>query len=258
MFNDDSQRTANQDLLFSSVESINKDQDFWFKLRGDNTNALIDVATPLLGLSLRIKNLSICPNIDDIYYQTIEEIKTIELELAESNYESAVIMAYRYILCAFLDEAVMSTSWGSSSIWAEQSMLSRFHDETWGGEKVFLILTKLESDPKRYEDLLAFILNCLILGFEGKYRVIESGFIERERIIHKLHEALILIKNGEVEPLSSATDHVIQSKYKLTRQLPIWSVFLTFLIISSGVFIGYSYLLHSKSIDVLSQLNKLL
>ena len=245
-------------LLFDDVEQINYDQDYWFQLRGDNPNILIDAATPLFGLSLRVRSLSDCDNIEQIYQQTIEEIKAIEIELSEQGFEHAILMAYRYILCAFLDEAVMGTEWGSSSVWAEHSMLSRFHNETWGGEKVFTILGRLEDDPLRYQLLLEFIYHCLVLGFEGKYRVIEGGHVERERVIARLHEMLNGLEEKPLEALTSATDHVVQSKYKLSNQLPIWSVFAGFVVLWIGVFIGYTYLLHEKTSDVLNQLNQIL
>ncbi|WP_342609421.1 type IVB secretion system protein IcmH/DotU [Vibrio tritonius] len=245
-------------LLFDDVEQINYDQDYWFQLRGDNPNILIDAATPLFGLSLRVRSLSDCDNIEQIYQQTIEEIKAIEIELSEQGIEHAILMAYRYILCAFLDEAVMGTEWGSSSVWAEHSMLSRFHNETWGGEKVFTILGRLEDDPLRYQLLLEFIYHCLVLGFEGKYRVIEGGHVERERVIARLHEMLNGLEEKPLEALTSATDHVVQSKYKLSTQLPIWSVFAGFVVLWIGVFIGYTYLLHEKTSDVLNQLNQIL
>ncbi|MBF9003338.1 MULTISPECIES: type IVB secretion system protein IcmH/DotU [Vibrio] len=246
------------ELLFDDVEQINYDQDYWFQLRGDNPNVLIDAATPLFGLSLRVRSLSDCDNIEEIYHQTIEEIKAIEIELSEQGFEHAVLMAYRYILCAFLDEAVMGTEWGASSVWAEHSMLSRFHNETWGGEKVFTILGRLEDEPKRYQPLLEFIYHCLVLGFEGKYRVMDGGHVERERVITRLHDLLSSIDEKTVPSLASATDHVVQSKYKLSAQMPVWSVFVGFFILWVGVFLGYTYVLHEKTSDVINQLNQIL
>ncbi|ATC59071.1 type IVB secretion system protein IcmH/DotU [Vibrio anguillarum] len=254
----DKKNTQYSGLLFDSVEQINHDQDYWFQLRGDNPNVLIDAATPLFGLSLRVRSLSECENIEQIYKQTVEEIKAIEIELAEQGFEHAILMAYRYILCAFLDEAVMGTEWGASSVWAEHSMLSRFHNETWGGEKVFTILSRLEGEPKRYRALLEFIYQCLVLGFEGKYRVMESGHNEREKVISRLHDTISSLDENEPKELTSATDHVVKSKYKLSRQVPVWSVLLGFVVIWVGVFLGYSYLLHSQSADVLNQLNQIL
>lgn len=245
-------------LLFDDVEKINHDQDYWFQLRGDNANTLIDAATPLFGLSLRVRSLTECSNIDKIYKQTIEEIKAIEIELSEQGFEHAVLMAYRYVLCSFLDEAVLGTRWGASCVWSEHSMLSRFHNETWGGEKVFVILTRLEAEPETYKSLLEFIYRCLVLGFEGKYRVMEGGRNEREKVIERLFGLLYQEKSKSKLALTSATEHVVRSKYQLSKQLPIWLVFTGFVLSWLGVFVGYSYLLHCKSTDVLSQLNQIL
>lgn len=249
---------AVDELLYEGSENIDRDQDFWFPLRGDNPNLLIDVATPLFGLALRVKQLSECASIANIYHQVVKEVTAIEMELSENGYEHSVIMAYRYVLCAFLDESVMGTSWGAKSIWAQHSLLSRFHDETWGGEKVFSILTRLENDPVRYKDLLEFIFHCLNLGFEGKYKVISNGFAERERVIIKLHELLKSLNDSEPSSLSKATEHVVHSKYKLGRQIPVWSVFAMFFLGLCVVFSGYLYVLNNKSADVLTQLNQLL
>jgi type VI secretion system protein ImpK len=249
-------------LLYDNVEQINHDQDYWFQLRGDNKNSLIDASTPLFGLALRVQSLAECDNIDEIYKQAVQEIKTIEMELSSQGYEHAVLMAYRYILCAFLDESVMGTSWGATSSWAQQSMLSRFHDETWGGEKVFNILGRLKSEPKRYRPLLEFLYRCLMLGFEGKYRVMKNGVEERNRVIENLYDMLLELEaeSGGSRPseLTKATTHVIKSKYKLSRQLPMWSVLFFFLTVWGSVFFAYLYFLHNKSIDVLNQLNQIL
>jgi type VI secretion system protein ImpK len=244
--------------LFHDVENINHDKDYWFQLRGDNSNSLIDAATPLFGLSLRVRALTKCDNINQIYHQTIEEIKTIEIELSEQGYDHAILMAYRYILCAYLDESVMGTEWGASSLWAEHSMLSRFHNETWGGEKVFSILNRLEGEPVRYRLLLEFIFHCLILGFEGKYRVMDGGIAEREKVITRLHDLLTDVDDVQCKELTNANGFVVHSKYKLSRQFPVWSIFLGFILLWFGVFFTYSYVLHSKSSDVLEQLNQIL
>lgn len=99
-------------LLFDDVERINFDQDYWFQLRGSSANCFIDAATPLLGLSLRVRSLAQCPTIEAIYDQTVEEIKAIDIELTEQGIDHPTLMAYRYVLCAYLDEAVMGTEWG--------------------------------------------------------------------------------------------------------------------------------------------------
>lgn len=246
------------DLLFDNVNNINQDQDFWFQLRGNSINLFIDAATPLLGMALRIRLLGSCDNIEDIYHQAVEEIKAIEVEVTEAGYEHAVILAYRYILCSFTDEAVMSTSWGADSAWAEHSLLTRFHNETWGGEKVFSILSRLEAEPERYKDLLTFIYLCLTLGFEGRYKVMNNGKEAFDKVFASLYEILRRLKDKEPQPLTSATELVAAKKYKLTKQIPLWTIFAGFSLSWLAIFIVYSVLLNNKSIDVLTQLNHIL
>ncbi|XKY38690.1 type IVB secretion system protein IcmH/DotU [Enterovibrio sp. 27052020O] len=245
-------------LLFDEAANIDADQDYWFKLRGDNINPLIDAATPLLGMALRVRKLSECHNVDAIYKQAVEEVKAIEVELTEKNYDHAVILAYRYVLCSFVDEAIMSTPWGADSVWAEHSLLTRFHNETWGGEKVFTILSRLEGEPERYKPLLEFIFLCLTLGFEGRYKVMEKGREEYEKVITKLHQQLRQLDDNEPLSLTSASDNVISTKYRLSKQMPVWTIFAGFAALWAVVFVGYSFALNSKTSGVLAQLSQLL
>ncbi|AEF55518.1 type IVB secretion system protein IcmH/DotU [Marinomonas posidonica] len=255
--NSDKKSGLYDDLLFDDAENINKDKDYWFQIRGHTDNPFIDSATNFFALSLRVKTLSDCPNIDEIYKQTIEEINITEIELTEKGYDHTVLMAYRYILCVFLDEAVMGTNWGGDSIWAQYSMLSRFHNETWGGEKVFEIMTRLEKDPTRYKELLEFLYQCLILGFQGKFKVMKNGKEEREKIINKLHSLLENINDKNVS-LSSPTQAVVNKRYKLRRQIPVWLIFMVFSIGWVAIYLFYYFLLNTKSQDVLDQLSQIL
>ncbi|WP_206197454.1 type IVB secretion system protein IcmH/DotU, partial [Pseudomonas viridiflava] len=81
------------------------------------------------------------------------------------------MLAARYVLCTVLDEAVLTTAWGSSSNWSTMSLLSHFHQETFGGEKFFQLLERLGSNPARHLHLLELMYLCLALGLKGKYRV---------------------------------------------------------------------------------------
>jgi len=245
-------------LLFDDVEKINADQDYWFQPRGHLSNAFIDAATPLFGLSMRVRTLSHCETVAEIYHQAVNEVKAIEISLTEQGVDPATLMAYRYVLCPFLDEAVMGTDWGASSEWAEHSMLSRFHNETWGGEKVFSILGRLEADVHRYKELLEFIYHCLILGFEGKYRVMNDGSVEREKVIDHLYELLKEASGTDPEVLTGISNKAVKSKYNLAYQIPIWAVLAGFAVLCGGAFLTYSYFLHNKSSDILIQLNQIL
>lgn len=254
-------RSAIENTMFDHVKNVDADEDFWFKLRGNSINYLIDVAEPLLGMVCRVKNLSEHPEIEELYQQVVDEIKVIDTDLATKGYERAVLLSYRYILCTFIDESIMGTKWGSG-VWAQHSLLTRFHNETWGGEKVFSILTRIETDPKRYRQLLEFIYLCLCLGFGGRYRVGKNADSEQkfERILSDLHE-LLSLDQAELpdNPMPyPASKNVLNTKQSLTKRVPLWSVFLGFGAALGVVFSFYYYHLSQQTSDVLEKLNHIL
>ena len=56
------------------------------------------------------------------------------------------LRAARYALCATIDDMILSTPWGRTSSWVQQSMTSIFHNEVTGGERFYEILG---ADAKR-------------------------------------------------------------------------------------------------------------
>ncbi|MPY24020.1 DotU family type IV/VI secretion system protein [Shewanella psychropiezotolerans] len=246
------------DVLFDEVSNIDADKEYWFQLRGDNINQLIDAASPLIGMVLRVRKLADLQDVQQLYDNSVDDISAIEAELTESGYDRAIILAYRYVLCCFIDEAVMNTAWGADSVWAQHSLLTRFHNETWGGEKVFSILQRLETEPGTYQELLEFIYLCFSLGFEGRYKVMENGREEFDKIVNRLFETLRNLREEEPQLLTSATEHVVNTRFQIGRQMPIWTVFAGFFAMLTVIFIFYSVSLANKSAGVLDKLYQIL
>ncbi|RBW49169.1 type IVB secretion system protein IcmH/DotU [Marinobacter sp. F3R11] len=258
-----SDNSAFSELLFAGEQSQNghSDGDFGnarFQLRGLEDNRLTDAATPLLGLVIRIRRLADFGAVESLYQQVVDEIAAIDRELIEQGYERPTVVAYRYVLCAFIDEAVLGTDWGAHSIWSQHSLLSRFHNETWGGEKVFAILARMEQEPARYKDMLGFIYLCLCLGFEGRYKVMENGRDEYEQILRGLHEQLQSLRNEPgPAPLADAHVNVTPARNRLRTGLPLWGIAGLFVVVMAGIFSLYNIALEERIRDVLSVLEQL-
>lgn len=107
-------------------------------------------------------------------------------------------MAGRYLLCTFLDECASSTPWGGSGAWSAQSLLVLFHNETWGGEKLFQLLGKLAENVSGNRGLLELIYAMLALGFQGRYRVLQDGRAQLATVREKL--ALMLRDQSGAAP----------------------------------------------------------
>ena len=255
--------SAFDDLMFADSNRDGRvgDQGFGndqFQLRGLEDNRLIDAATPLLGLVIRVRRLADFHGVENLYQQVVDEVAAIDRELVEQGYERPTVVAYRYVLCAFIDEAVLGTDWGAHSVWSQHSLLSRFHNETWGGEKVFAITARMEQEPERYRDMLEFIYLCLCLGFEGRYKVMTNGRDEYEQIIRGLYEQIRgLRRDEEPQPLTRALDNVTPARNRLRTGLPLWGIGGLFVAAMAGVYTLYNIALNERIRDVLSVLEQL-
>ena len=255
--------SAFDDLMFADSNRDGRvgDRGFGndqFQLRGLEDNRLIDAATPLLGLVIRVRRLADFHGVENLYQQVVDEVAAIDRELVEQGYERPTVVAYRYVLCAFIDEAVLGTDWGAHSVWSQHSLLSRFHNETWGGEKVFAITARMEQEPERYRDMLEFIYLCLCLGFEGRYKVMTNGRDEYEQIIRGLYEQIRgLRRDEEPQPLTRALDNVTPARNRLRTGLPLWGIGGLFVAAMAGVYTLYNIALNERIRDVLSVLEQL-
>ena len=235
------------------------DQMNGFQLVSHNSeiNLLLDLSSGVIGLALRLRQLTSCNNIDLIYQQVVEDIIAIELHLNQSALDSANIFAWRYILCCFVDELVMGTAWGADSVWAEHSLLTRFHGETWGGEKVFSIISRLQTEPEQFQQLLYFAFICLSLGLQGQFKVIENGAVLHQQFLETLYQSLADAQSEDQSQLTDAKSSVIKKKYRPVSKIPLWSVYCLFVAILAAVYLSYVEALEQQTSILLSQLEQM-
>ncbi|HAY9114319.1 TPA: type VI secretion system ATPase TssH [Shigella sonnei] len=157
---------------------------------------MIDAATPLLGMVMRLSTMNSQTMPEHLFAQVVTDVQAVEQLLQEQGYEPGVIISFRYILCTFIDEAALGNGWSNKNEWIKQSLLVHFHNEAWGGEKVFILLERLIREPKRYQDLLEFLWICFSLGFRGRYKVAAQDQGEFEQIYRRLYHVLHKLRGG--------------------------------------------------------------
>ncbi|PVZ67677.1 type IVB secretion system protein IcmH/DotU [Pelagibaculum spongiae] len=189
-----------------------------------SVNPLVAAAAPLLTLSYQIRATVQHSNVPQLQGQTIQQIKQFEEAAKAKNCPPEQILTARYCMCTLIDEAVLSTPWGSSSNWPLQTLLSSFHNEASGGEKFFLILDRLQQDPRTNLHLLELLFSCISFGFEGKYRVLPRG-LEQLTILREQLFQSVRKQRGEFEKeLSPQWKGNTDSGSQLTKYIPLWVV----------------------------------
>ncbi len=189
-----------------------------------NQNPLISAAAILLSLTGQLRIAASHPDVEGLRARVVQEIKEFEQKARAGGATPESVAAARYALCSLIDETVLNTPWGSTSLWGQHSLLITFHNEAKGGERFFLILESLGREPARHLQLLEFMALCLTLGFEGKYRIMERGRAKLEEIREALFR-LLRTQRGEVErELSPHWRGIEEPRADLARYVPLWVV----------------------------------
>uniref|UniRef100_UPI00359F543B type IVB secretion system protein IcmH/DotU n=1 Tax=Glaesserella sp. TaxID=2094731 RepID=UPI00359F543B len=245
-----------EDLLYEQVTQTDLDIDYDFKLETQTYNSLIELANPLLGMALRAKKITQFDEISTLYNRMQNEIIAISEKVKILEYNSAFQLSFRYCLCTFIDEAIMGTPWGKNSMWGERSLLAYFHNETWGGEKFYSILSRTMLEPEKYYELLEFIYVCLALGFQGKYADKPHGKENIQNTLVKLQKTLRPIRGTDY--FRDNKFHIYEEDYSVEKPLPIkylfWGAGAFFVVI----YIIYSILLDSSSSEIIENINTIL
>ncbi|MEN5162963.1 MULTISPECIES: type IVB secretion system protein IcmH/DotU [Achromobacter] len=247
-----------EQIGFNTIQNLDTDEDLAFQLRGHGYNPLVDAALPLFGMVIRVRKMTNYESIGKLYSTVRDQISALDEEIRQHGYDSATQLAYRYALCTFIDEAVMGTAWGSNSIWAERSLLSVNHSETWGGEKFFTVLSRMMMDPARYRDVLEFKYLCLCLGFKGKYGLQHNQNDALQTILVKLHRILRELRGETPESLTDADANIASRRYRVGRQWPWWTPWASALVVLSGVYAAFALNLGSTTDVVLHALDGIL
>ena len=165
-------------------------------------NPLVAAASPLLNAISQIRHSVSHSDREGLRQKLIDEIRRFEVRCQQAGLVYEVIVGARYCLCTALDEAAALTPWGGGGIWSGSGLLVTFHNETWGGEKFFQLLARLSQNPREHINLLELINYCLLLGFEGRYRVMDNGRTQLETIKQRLRQMIYGVRGAYSPPLS--------------------------------------------------------
>ena len=206
-----------------------------------NDNLLLNAAAPILNTVVRIRQAATHDDPAGLRQLLIEEIRQFEQRCKQAGLPFEMIIGARYCLCSVLDEAAAQTPWGTRGVWSGNGMLVTFHNESWGGEKVFQLLSRVSQSPQQHLWLLEVIHYCLLLGYEGRYRGSDNGRVQCESIRKRL--AQLIAENRpssanaavpliEVHPLVSS----------LTRPMvPLWACVTLATLVACLIYSGLNW-----------------
>lgn len=220
-------------------------------------NPLVALANRLL---LVVPQLRATRHVDDVAAlrnSLAQGIRDFAASAAAKGIAPERVMAARYVLCTMIDEAAADTPWGGMGIWARHSLLSMFHNETEGGEKVFQLMARLAENPSLNRDLLELIYCALTLGFEGRYRVVDNGRAQLEAVRDKLAQILRQQRGDPPRELAQHWQGQAVARRAAYNWLPLAAASALALLLLAAYYLGLSFSLGSRSDPVFGQIQGL-
>lgn len=199
------------------------------------SNTLVAAAWELLSQVVQLKVSAGRDSLQSLNDQLSAGISAFETHALHLGAENSQVMSARYVLCSVIDEAVVTTPWGSRSDWSKRSLLSRFHNETFGGEKFFQLLERLSRDPVKHVAMLELMYLCLALGFEGKYRVMERGRAQLETVHDAVYRQIRHVR-GDRLPLCLSPEAGRASRARIRIVSATWVA----ICVLAALFVMYS------------------
>ena len=223
-------------------------------MAGDNP--LIANAFSLLSIVSTLRNLPFHHAVNELQEQLAGEIKSFEDRSIDQGSTTEQVKIASYFLCCLIDETVLNTPWGNQSNWGQHSLLIQFHREARGGERFFRLLDRLKQHPAQGLSLLELAYLCLSLGFEGKYRLAQSGIRDLDKLRQELYLLIQRTKGDAEHPLSPHWQGLRDMRSPLAKHVPIWVSAVVVGALLMLVYMGFAYAINSASNRAYKQLAK--
>jgi type VI secretion system protein ImpK len=215
-------------------------------------NALVAAASDLLSEVVQLKQNATGEDLPSLNRRLSSALALFIDSAIRKGVENNQASTARYVLCTVIDEAVVTTAWGRESEWSQMSLLSKFHNETFGGERFFQLLDRLSKNPIKHLPMLELMYLCLALGFEGKYRIQTRGLTELDNLRDALYRQIRQIRTDvprELSPHWQGND--LDQRRGLVRIVPWWKVVVMTLICMTAMFSGFAWVLGEQRASVL-------
>jgi type VI secretion system protein ImpK len=208
---------------------------------------LVAAAGRLIHLASHIKTLAIGPDMDSLRRLIVQELEAFTRRARALGLEQKSIQLAHYILCAFVDDAVMSTPWGASSPWSRQSLLAAYHNDTQGGDRMFHFAEQMERDPNREPRLVELLYLCLSLGFEGRAALVPQG----QSLLHARRAGLAALiahqRGAQPADISPQWRGKTIASGPFAPRIPLWAVLAGIALLALLVFALLLFRLSSKA-----------
>lgn len=173
----------------------------------------------------------------------------------ERGYSRETLNEARYGVVAFLDEMILQSGWDQKSQWASSPLQYQYFETHIAGEEFFERLNALRRAHPVNADLLEMFQTCLVLGFEGKYKL--EGREKLKDLTHDLFREIEGIR-GDLPPFSPQAERSEVVLDMVKQEIPAWVILACSVAIVFFSYVGMSVLISQETEETFIHLNELI
>lgn len=171
--------------------------------------------------------------------QRVEALLSESARAAQkAGVNDADIREAEFCLIAFLDEAILGSSWPGRDAWSAEPLQLTHYDRYDAGERFFdRLKTLLEEGGTRTAVLEVYYL-CLALGFKGRYAI--QGREVLRRLVDDLHDRLGRTpagRVGELAPRGRSREVPAEAE---KGGIPSWALWIGAAVLVALLYVGLS------------------
>jgi type VI secretion system protein ImpK len=214
---------------------------------------LIDLLYDGFFIVLLLKQAYIPPNPENFKQSILNLLQHFERQAQDLAFKEEDIKQAKYAYCSLLDEIIITQQaiefHPLQHIWLIHPLPLNLFGSQLAGDHFFEILEQLRSKAQNNLANLELFHYCLLLGFQGKYRLHSSHSLDH--LITSVGDQIQYLKNHQhaFSPFAPRPDHI---QHPLPRHLPVQLLFICLIIFIMTIFIGLFFLLYKNQQDVLA------
>jgi type VI secretion system protein ImpK len=221
----------------------------------EKSSSLTDVFNDLLVLGAQLRDATNPGSVDSLRTRLQQLFQAAEEKGRSAGFSPDMLTNARYAVAAFLDEMLINSRWVHKDEWAARPLQYEFFGEFTAGEGFFKRLETIRGGIPVNADLLELYTYCLMLGFEGQYKLQDRDKLRG--LVDDLSRQ-IQGKRGEIPPLSPKGRRPEELLELVKRELPVWVIVVTSVSLVLFFYLGLSFLVGQDTAYVDQELKRLL
>ncbi|MDM1304212.1 MULTISPECIES: type IVB secretion system protein IcmH/DotU [Acinetobacter] len=219
-----------------------------------NSSNLVDLLHDGFYIVFLIKNQYVPGNVEAFREKIMDMLNRFETQAKKLQFSADDIHDAKYAYCALLDETIVTQQdpkfFDLQNHWLINPLQLNLFGSQLAGYRFFEMLEQLRSRGKERLAALEVYHYCMLLGFQGKYRI--ESMEALNHIVARVGDEIDYLKGKKTafSPFAALPDQI---KHIIHRELPFFWILLFLALFALLSFAGLRYMLSNQNNSAMSQ-----